>query len=109
MVRIDPEEKQVVIGKREELGCVHLTGEDTNWLVEKTRSGQVIQPGVTLRCEAQIRYNSRSAPAEVQVLENGLKVKFDHPQFGVAPGQAVVCYDGLQVLGGGWIRTTGSV
>jgi len=28
---------------------------------------------------------------------------FDEPQNGVAPGQAVVCYDNDQVLGGGWI------
>ena len=32
-----------------------------------------------------------------------LFVQFDEPQNGVAPGQAVVCYDGDQVLGGGWI------
>jgi tRNA-specific 2-thiouridylase len=32
-----------------------------------------------------------------------LKVEFETPQNGVAPGQAVVCYDGDRVLGGGWI------
>jgi len=30
-------------------------------------------------------------------------VKFDQPCYGVAPGQAVVCYQGDRVLGGGWI------
>ncbi|HEY2147106.1 MAG TPA: aminomethyltransferase beta-barrel domain-containing protein, partial [Pirellulales bacterium] len=33
-----------------------------------------------------------------------IHVTFDEPQFGVAPGQAVVCYNGDQVLGGGWIE-----
>ncbi|RLS45446.1 MAG: hypothetical protein DWH84_03030, partial [Planctomycetota bacterium] len=31
-------------------------------------------------------------------------VRFEEPQFGVAPGQALVLYDGDRVLGGGWIR-----
>jgi tRNA-specific 2-thiouridylase len=31
---------------------------------------------------------------------------FDNPEFGVAPGQAAVLYDGDRVLGGGWIEET---
>ena len=31
---------------------------------------------------------------------------FDAPEFGVAPGQAAVLYDGDHVLGGGWIAET---
>jgi tRNA-uridine 2-sulfurtransferase len=30
-------------------------------------------------------------------------VTFDDPEYGVAPGQAVVLYDQDRVLGGGWI------
>jgi tRNA-specific 2-thiouridylase len=30
-------------------------------------------------------------------------VQFSEPQYGVAPGQAVVFYEGDRVLGGGWI------
>jgi tRNA-specific 2-thiouridylase len=33
-----------------------------------------------------------------------VRVEFDEPQYGVAPGQALVMYDGERVLGGGWIR-----
>jgi tRNA-uridine 2-sulfurtransferase len=41
----------------------------------------------------------------VQTLDRGrLHVAFDDPQFGIAPGQAVVCYEGDRVLGGGWIE-----
>jgi tRNA-specific 2-thiouridylase len=44
-------------------------------------------------------------PATVEPLAPGrIRVTFDDPQFGVAPGQAVVCYNGDQVLGGGWIE-----
>jgi len=31
-------------------------------------------------------------------------VQFAEPQFGVAPGQAVVFYHNDRVLGGGWIK-----
>ena len=58
----------------------------------------------TFSCLAQIRYNSSAKPATATVLpEDRLEVVFDDPQNGVAPGQAVVCYDDDQVLGGGWI------
>ena len=44
-------------------------------------------------------------PAAVEALSNGrLRVVFDEPQNAVAPGQAVVCYDGPVVLCGGWIE-----
>ncbi|MBL9084571.1 MAG: tRNA 2-thiouridine(34) synthase MnmA, partial [Planctomycetales bacterium] len=33
-----------------------------------------------------------------------LHVRMLEPRGGVAPGQAVVCYDGDRVLGGGWIE-----
>jgi tRNA U34 2-thiouridine synthase MnmA/TrmU len=39
-------------------------------------------------------------PSEV---EGQFKIEFDEPQRSVAPGQAVVLYDGDSVLGGGWI------
>jgi len=40
----------------------------------------------------------------VALAEGRLAVSFDEPQYAVAPGQAVVCYDGPRVLGGGWIE-----
>jgi len=44
-------------------------------------------------------------PAVLQSLpDRRLQVRFDEPCYGVAPGQAVVCYDGDRVLGGGWIE-----
>ncbi|MCH7546610.1 MAG: tRNA 2-thiouridine(34) synthase MnmA, partial [Planctomycetes bacterium] len=33
-----------------------------------------------------------------------IEVEFEEPQFAVAPGQAVVCYQGEQVMCGGWIQ-----
>ena len=41
---------------------------------------------------------------EVQIYRDVLRVTFDEPRYGVAPGQAVVCYREDRVLGGGWIE-----
>ena len=96
VIRIEPSKNQVVIGPKEKLGRTELSASDTNWLTDP--------PADTFQCLAQIRYNSRANPATVVVDSNqNLKVTFDVPQNGVAPGQAVVLYDGDRVLGGGWI------
>jgi tRNA-specific 2-thiouridylase len=53
----------------------------------------------------QIRYNSEATAATIEPLEHDrFRVRFDEPCYGVAPGQAAVCYDGNRVLGGGWIE-----
>ncbi|MEM9184917.1 MAG: tRNA 2-thiouridine(34) synthase MnmA [Planctomycetota bacterium] len=96
VTRIEAETNRVVLGDREEMLCPELTASDCNWLVDPPT-------GEPVRCQAQIRYNAPAAPAVMQFDGDTLSVRFDEPQFGVAPGQAVVCYDGDRVLGGGWI------
>ena len=96
VVRLEPETRRVVIGTREELGCHTLEGDRFNWLIDSVPS--------KFRCEAQIRYGHRAAPAEAEIIsEDRVTVTFDEPQFAAAPGQAVVLYSGDRVLGGGWI------
>ncbi len=103
VTKIDASTNQVVIGKKQELGRQQLTAEKLNWLVESI-DGKDIQSGDEFRCAAQIRYNSRAAAATIEIRDDQFVVKFDEPQFGVAPGQAVVLYSEQQVLGGGWIK-----
>ncbi|HUG66119.1 MAG TPA: tRNA 2-thiouridine(34) synthase MnmA [Pirellulaceae bacterium] len=98
VTRIDATLHQVVIGQRDELVRSELTAADTNWLVDPLTG--------PFRCQAQIRYNAPATWATVEVLpERRLHVKFDTAPFGIAPGQAVVCYEGERVLGGGWIES----
>lgn len=100
VVRIEPAERRVVIGKKEELARTTLTAQRVNWLTDESPV-----PGELFRCTAKIRYNSPREPAQAQVLADGrLQLTFDSPRYGVAPGQAVVCYAGDRVLGGGWIE-----
>ncbi len=96
VVRIEPATRRVVLGDREELARASLTASATNWLVPAE--------DIPRHCEVQIRYNTAPVGANLQILPGQrLAVTFDEPQPGVAPGQAVVCYDGERTLGGGWI------
>ncbi|HMO13940.1 MAG TPA: tRNA 2-thiouridine(34) synthase MnmA [Pirellulaceae bacterium] len=106
VTRIDATRNQVVIGKKEDLGKSRLVAKDLNWLVEELPGGQIVADGTDFPCLAQIRYNSRAAPAFATIRNGELHITFETPQFGVAPGQAVVCYLGEQVIGGGWIESS---
>lgn len=101
VTRIDPISRRVVIGPLAELGRSELTADRVNWLIESPP-----QIDLPFNCLAQIRYNSSAEPATACRLADGrFSVTFEHPQMGVAPGQAVVLYEGDRVLGGGWIES----
>ncbi len=97
VVRIEPETRRVVIGQKEDLAVTQLTANRSNWLADV--------PSQPFRCHAQIRYNSRPLVATATRLDDDrFVVRFDEPCYRVAPVQAVVCYDGDRVGGGGWIE-----
>jgi tRNA-specific 2-thiouridylase len=104
VVRIEPENRRVVIGDRDELNRSELTAANCNWI----RLGSSHEVFKQQRCFAQIRYNAPAKPAVMALLsDNRVHVRFDEPQFAVTPGQAVVCYEAEEnecVLGGGWIE-----
>ena len=96
VVAVRAETRQVVIGTRDELARTELEADRLNWLMDDVPR--------RFACTAKIRYLHAAQPAEVAVLdEDHVRVRFADPQFGVAPGQAVVFYEGERVLGGGWI------
>ena len=98
VVEVQPTTRRVVIGTREDLMEPVLEANRLNWMIDDVPD--------RFSCHAQIRSQHEAAAAEVQVLdENRVRVNFEEPQFGVAPGQAVVFYDGDRVLGGGWIAS----
>ncbi len=97
VTRIEADTRRVVIGRREELARRELIADRANWLIDP--------PAEPFRALVQIRYNSTAEPALVEPLgPDRFRVQFDEPRYGVAPGQAAVCYDGQRVLGGGWIE-----
>lgn len=96
--RLDAENNRVIVARQADASRAELTAADFNWI-----EGEA--PGETVACTAQIRYRHDPAPCRADVLEeHRVRVVFKEPQFAVTPGQAVVLYDGDEVLGGGWIE-----
>jgi len=97
VVNKDAASNTVTVGSREDLLAGGCLAAESNWHIEP-------KPGAWIPCSAQIRYNAAAVPARVRSTgPAAMEVRFEQPQFAVAPGQAVVCYDGDTVLGGGWI------
>lgn len=93
---IDAASGAVTVGPRAALERTTLTAGGVNWIAGPPRPGHAVT--------AQIRHHHPPAAARVWPLDGAaLRLEFDEPQPAVAPGQAVVAYDGDVVLGGGWI------
>jgi tRNA-specific 2-thiouridylase len=98
VVELRPQSNQVVIGPRELLARPVLEAERVNWLTQPT-------PTEPIEVKVKIRYLHQPADATVIPGPDGqVRVEFREPQQAVTPGQAVVFYDGSQVLGGAWIK-----
>jgi tRNA-specific 2-thiouridylase len=97
VVRIDTTANEVVLGTRAEALSPGM-------IVSSPRWADGIFPGGPFRCKVQIRHRHVPAWCRAEIRpDRRLRVTFDHPQYGVAPGQAAVFYEGEMVLGGGWI------
>lgn len=97
--------RMYVIGKRGTdvvLGSGDLLMTDTvfvrgmNWIPFET----LTQP---VRCEAKLRYTTKTAPCTAEPSDEGCLLRFDTPQRAPTPGQIAVLYDGETVLGAGTI------
>jgi tRNA-uridine 2-sulfurtransferase len=92
VVRLDAAKGEVIVGPRAALAVSAATLTDINWL-----GGDFTGP-----LSAKVRSLSKPVSAHL----DGDTLRFDNPEYGVAPGQAAVLYDGDRVLGGGWIHST---
>ena len=97
VLSLDARDQKVTVGPREALERTTCTASRVNWIAGDPPLGP-------RRVAAQIRYRHREAPAYVRALDDRrVSVEFDEPQAAIAPGQAVVFYEGDAVTGGGWI------
>jgi tRNA-specific 2-thiouridylase len=98
VVGIDAAKETVIVGPRAALERNSLTARGVNWIAGRA-------PAAPIRATAQIRHRHREAAATITAQDDDrVEVEFDAPQSAVAPGQALVMYDGDVVLGGGWIE-----
>jgi tRNA-specific 2-thiouridylase len=97
VVGIDASSNSVTVGPREALERRELSASTVNWI-----AGTAPAPG--LRVTAQIRHRHKAAAATIEPIgAQRVRVVFDEPQTAIAPGQALVMYQGDEVVGGGWI------
>lgn len=99
VVKIDAPRRCVIVGPREALAVDAARLTDINWL-----GGDFSGPE-PISVQAKVRSLAKPVPARL----DGDSLLFDRPEYGVAPGQAAVLYDGDRVLGGGWLAETKSV
>ncbi len=92
---IDAAANRVIVGKRHELAVVRVEADDLVW----HDSGEPRDVAL----EATVRYRGEARPCRVTVASGLITARFDEPLFGVAPGQALVCYRDDVVVGGGVI------
>lgn len=97
VVAIQPDTNRVILGHRPDLMSSGLLAARLNWLIDPPRGD--------LEAVAVIRYRHPGVPALISPSGPGeVRVIFQTPQSAVAPGQAVIFYQGDRVLGGGWIQ-----
>lgn len=105
VVAIDQPKNRIVIGDQEDLFKKELLADNLSFIAG-------VIPTTPLKVTAKIRYNSAEAEATLLVNPKGkekaeekakVKVIFAEPQRAVTPGQAVVFYQGEEVIGGGII------
>ncbi len=128
--RIDTQKNQVVLTPEDRLFSRRLIAEDFNWIwtrdwgkwnsdcdaagqetsepainCKDSESQDTAPPvGYTLEVTAKPRYRAKEAAATARVLEGGkVEITFHEPQRALTTGQAVVLYDGENVVGGGTI------
>jgi tRNA-specific 2-thiouridylase len=91
VVRLEAAARRVVVGPRAALAVAAAQLEGLN----------VLGP---LDGALTVKVRSMARPVAARLA--GERLVFDAPEYGVAPGQAAVLYDGERVLGGGWIAET---
>jgi len=108
VVKINPDQRQVVVGPREALLTRALRLKETNWLGDQASLVEAAQAGQPVL--ARVRSTREPVAARLAIVDGAPAVLFDEAEEGVSPGQACVLYDpesgGERVLGGGFIEST---
>lgn len=93
VVAIDAKANRVVVGAREALARTRVLASAPVWHGEPV-----------MRVAAATRYRMSPIEGVATYSAGSLVVELDQPVEGVAPGQAIVCYEGDRVVGGGVIE-----
>ncbi len=104
VVKLDPANRQVIVGPREALVTKRIYVKELNWL------GVGRMPEAGMPVAVKVRSTRPPEPAHFGEDSTGVFVELDEAEEGVSPGQACVFYSPdsghSRVLGGGWIDRT---
>ena len=103
VLKIDNIKNDIIVGPKEYLGCKEIEIRECNWISNNKNK--------SIDAFVKLRNTSEPIPAKIKINfdEKTSNVLFDHPQYGISPGQAAVFYDKndlTHVFGGGWINKT---
>ena len=109
MLEIRPVSNEVVVGPKEALDTIELSGSVMSFagadpIAAEITTGSYAEDGSIVDteafdCEVQVRAHGNPEAASAQIVEGRLVVRFVAPISGVAPGQSAVVYVGYRVLG----------
>ncbi len=101
VVGFDPKNSVLLVGPEKHLFNKELMASHMNWI----RPMDLLRG---IRCKARIRSRHEEALCRVTSFENDrIHVEFDEPQRAITPGQAIVFYNGDEMLGGAFIERVG--
>lgn len=96
---INPETNTITVGEEEDLKSTYCTANQIN-MVKYASINEEEMP-----VNAAIRYNDDGEPAFLtQSGEDELTIRFPEARTAITPGQAVVAYEGDDVIAGGWLK-----
>jgi tRNA-specific 2-thiouridylase len=107
VVRLDAEQRRVVVGSRDALRTSRIVLRDVNWIGDAGTDETLADD----RREVFVKVRSSRPPqaAWLRHGDNGYEVELVDGEHGVSPGQACVFYDSsvgqARVLGGGFIKS----
>ncbi|MDP2181086.1 MAG: tRNA 2-thiouridine(34) synthase MnmA [Actinomycetota bacterium] len=87
-------ENQVVVGPASDLAATRVIAAEAVWRSDSPEA----------EVDVQTRYRMVPVRARVRSAGDTLDIELSEPIAGVAPGQAVVCYEGDTVVGGGVVE-----
>ena len=100
VTEIQKDKNRVVLGTFDELSrdgmYVHQLNMQKYASIEGDRKDTV----------TKVRYNDPGNPAVIEQVGDKMKVYFGNGVSAIAPGQAAVFYEGDDVIGGGWIKSS---
>ena len=99
VTEIQKDKNKVVLGTFDELARDGM-------YVNKLIMGKFISISERMETITKVRYNDPGHPAVIEQTGDTMKVFFGNGVNAIAPGQAAVFYEGVDIIGGGWILSS---